>query len=388
MHRRVFVGLGASLKEVRAKYRQAMRDRANQELGLAAGGLLVIRGGNGRSADPRQGGAMLNAGPGAGRRSGRWTRIASALVPAVGTLLFGAALFVALFGPKGGPTGARSAIARPALVRIVSSDERPTDLDVDVSSVAIPTLAPSEPAPTSVEPPATAPVATSGPVVSQSTESNPLRMASAPPDAPAPSATLASEAAPLGAPQRPAEAGPKVGSKVVVGAQPRTPNLDRIAKLSRRLPVTVTVAKTRVPRARAEMLRQPQHPGASTIQQAPTEPHTIAAPASAQEPVNPMTHVFSARTGVLGPSAVDQTATKSGDWAIQFAEPKSEVEAEVAAARLNAKYAPALNGATIGVRKTQVNGEAIYALRVAGLSKAEAMALCVRVKGRDCSIIK
>ena len=215
-------------------------------------------------------------------------------------------------------------------------------------------------------------------------------MASAPPDAPAPSATLASEAAPLDAPQRPAEAAPKVEGKVVVSAQPRTQNLDRIAKLSRRLPVTVTVAKTTAtaPSARAEMPRQPQHPGASTIPQAPIEPHTIVAQAAAQEPVNPMTHVFSARTGVLGPSAVDQTATKSGDWAIQFAEPKSEVEAEVAAARLNAKYAPALNGATIGVRKTQVNGEIIYALRVAGLSTADAMALCVRVKGRDCSIIK
>ena len=333
---------------------------------------------------------MLNPGPGAGRRSGRWTRIASALVPAVGTVLFGAALFVALFGPKGGPTGARSAIARPALVRIVSPEERPTNLDVDASSVATPTLARSESAPTSAEPPARAPVATSGPVVSQSTESKPLRMASGPLDAPAPSATLASEAAPLDAPQWPAEAAPKVDSKVVVGAQPRTPNLDRIAKLSRRLAVTVTVAKTAAPapRARAEMLRQPQHPGASTIQQAPAVSHTIAAPASAQEPVNPTTHVFGAQTGVLGRSAVNQTATKSGDWAIQFAEPKSEVEAKVAAARLNAKYAPALNGATIDVRKTQVNGATIYALRVAGLSKADAMVLCVRVKGRDCSIIK
>jgi SPOR domain len=208
----------------------------------------------------------------------------------------------------------------------------------------------------------------------------------APPDAPAPAATLASEAAPLDAPQRPAEAAPKVEGKVVVGAQPRTPNFHRIAKLSRRL-VTVRVAKTAptAPSARAETPRQPQHPGASTIPQAPIEPHTIAAQAAAQEPV---THVFSARTGVLGPSAVGQTAIKSGDWAIQFAKPKSEVEAAVAAARLNAKYAPALNGATIGVRKTEVNGETIYALRVAGLSKADAIALCVRVKGRDCSIIK
>ena len=60
----------------------------------------------------------------------------------------------------------------------------------------------------------------------------------------------------------------------------------------------------------------------------------------------------------------------------------------MAAARLNAKYAPALNGAIIGVHKTQVNGETTYALRVAGLSKADATALCVRVKGRDCSIAK
>jgi SPOR domain len=356
-----------------------MRDLANQELGLVAVGALV-RGGDGRSADRRQGGAMLNAGPGAGRRSGRWTKIASALVPAVATLLFGTVLFVTVFGPKGGPTGARS--TRPPLVKVVSSEERPTD--VDASSALIPTLAPSEPAPTSVEP--AAQVATLRPAVSQSTESNPLRMASAPPDAPAPSATLASEAAPLDAPQRLAEAAPRVEGKVVVGAQPRTPNLHRIAKLSRRLTVAKTAATA--PSARAEMLRQPQHSGASTIPLAPIEPHTVAAPAAAQKPVNPMTHVFGGRTGVLGPSAVDQTATKSGDWAIQFAEPKSEVEAEAAAARLSAKYAPALNGAAIGVRKTQVNGETIYALRVAGLSKADAIALCVRVKGRDCSIIK
>ena len=56
--------------------------------------------------------------------------------------------------------------------------------------------------------------------------------------------------------------------------------------------------------------------------------------------------------------------------------------------RLNAKYAPALNGATIGVHKTLLNGETIYALRVAGLSKAEAAALCARVKGRDCFLAK
>ena len=137
------------------------------------------------------------------------------------------------------------------------------------------------------------------------------------------------------------------------------------------------------------MRRQPQRLETSMIPSAPAEPQRTAAPTAAQESVNPVTHAFGALAGVLGVApAVDQTGSKSGDWAIQFAAPKSEAEAEVAAARLNAKYTAALNGTTIGVHKTQVNGETIYALRVAGLSKADATALCVRVKGRDCSIAK
>jgi hypothetical protein len=138
--------------------------------------------------------------------------------------------------------------------------------------------------------------------------------------------------------------------------------------------------------AATEMRRQPRRPAASMIPSAPAAPQTTAASAAAQQPVHPVT-LFGALAGALGAPTVDQTASK-GDWAIQFAAPKSEAEAKVAAARLNAKYAPALNGATIGVHKTQMNGEPTYALRVAGLSKADATALCVRVKGRDCSIAK
>ena len=115
----------------------------------------------------------------------------------------------------------------------------------------------------------------------------------------------------------------------------------------------------------------------------------------AQQPVSPLSHAFSYVVSALGvpaasaPKPVDQTAAhKSGDWAIQFAAKKSEAEAKVNVARFNAKYAAALNGATIGVNKTVVNGETIYALRVTGLSKAEAAALCERLKGRDCFIAK
>jgi hypothetical protein len=334
-------------------------------------------------------------GPATGRRSGRWTRTA-ALAPAGAALLFGAALFVAVFGLKGGATGARSHITQPALVKIVGSEELPTAVHADASPAATLSSGPSKPsptdlaAPTSVGPPPTAPVppvvaveiADSGPRVSQSEPTM-----SAPPEATAaPAATQASVAAPPDAPQRPAESVPMVESKVVPGAQP---DLDRPTKLSRKTPVRWMVAKAAAtaPSAATEMRRQPQRPVASMIPSAPAAPQTTAASAAAQQPVHPVT-LFGALAGALGAPTVDQSASKSGDWAIQFAAPKSEAEAKVAAARLNAKYAPALNGATIDVHKTQVNGETTYALRVAGLSKADATALCVRVKGRDCSIAK
>ena len=103
-------------------------------------------------------------------------------------------------------------------------------------------------------------------------------------------------------------------SKIVVGAQPPA-KVVWPAKLSRRPAGVTKIAAATAPSARVEMHPQPQRPGASTIPRA-TEPHTTAAPAAAQQPVNPMTHVFGARSGVLEASLVDQTASKSGDWAI------------------------------------------------------------------------
>jgi hypothetical protein len=112
-----------------------------------------------------------------------------------------------------------------------------------------------------------------------------------------------------------------------------------------------------------------------------------APPAPAQQPINPLSQAFGHIVGAQGPA--NQTAThKSGDWGMQFAAEKSEAEAKIKVARLNAKYAAALNGATIGVQKTLVNGDAIYAVRVTGLSKADAAALCDRLNGRDCFIVK
>ena len=79
-----------------------------------------------------------------------------------------------------------------------------------------------------------------------------------------------------------------------------------------------------------------------------------------------------------------------GGWSVQLAAPKSEAEAKSEVARLTSKYSAELNGSPIGVHKAEVNGETIYRLRVSGLTKADAAAMCARLKGEggQCFIVK
>ena len=83
-------------------------------------------------------------------------------------------------------------------------------------------------------------------------------------------------------------------------------------------------------------------------------------------------------------------ATTSGGWSVQLAAPKSEAEAKSTATKLTSKYSAELNGSAIGVHKAEVNGETIYRLRVSGLTKADAAAMCARLKGEggQCFIAK
>ncbi len=180
------------------------------------------------------------------------------------------------------------------------------------------------------------------------------------------------------APQGPAKTAPKGASEAAGVARPSTHKLDLPTKLSRKPSARIVVAKTETAALGPEAEKAPEVP-----------------PAPSQQPVNPLSHASSYIVGAprvpaaSAPQPVDRTAAyKSGDWAIQLGAQKSEAEAEVKAARLNTKYPAALNGATIGINKTLVNGEIIYALRVAGLSKADASALCVRLSGHDCLTAK
>jgi hypothetical protein len=197
----------------------------------------------------------------------------------------------------------------------------------------------------------------------------------------------------------PAKPAPKAASETAGVAQPLTPNLDLPAKPSGKSSARVVVARTD-PTAPSVAMETPSRPvqlgtpvksekAARVSPKAPqaTEPQAglPASHAFAQQSVNPLAralaHVFGELVGAMGVPA---------GWAVQLAAPKSETEANSDVARLNAKYASVLNGAAIGVHKAQVNGATVYRLRVVGLSKADAAALCGRVKGGggDCFIAK
>ena len=126
--------------------------------------------------------------------------------------------------------------------------------------------------------------------------------------------------------------------------------------------------------------------------QTPGEPTQDGAPAKPEKAAKKPKQVVDASetTGAIAPPVDATAATTSGGWSVQLAAPRSEAEAKSTAAKLNSKYSAELNGSPIGVHKAEVKGETIYRLRVSGLTKADAAALCARLKGEggQCFIAK
>ena len=129
--------------------------------------------------------------------------------------------------------------------------------------------------------------------------------------------------------------------------------------------------------------------------QTPGEPTQNGAPAklekAAKKPKAGQVADATETTGAIAQPPVDATAaTSSGGWSVQLAAPKSEAEAQSELTRLNSNYLSELNGSSIGVHKAMVKGATIYRLRVVGLTKADAAALCARLKGEGgtCFIAK
>jgi hypothetical protein len=292
---------------------------------------------------------------------------------------------------------------KPGPVKVVNSEEQPVDLNAQASAnnppppsagatdatalaatINTPLVAPAPGGPPNgVTPdfPDPKPVRT----ISLRPDGTPIAMAS-PPDQPASGANAAP--APAEQPSKPAEApsasaptspAPKTTSEATGVAQPSTPKIELPTKLSPKSSARVAVGKTdtTAPEATA------QTPGGPTQDGAPAKPEKAA-----KKPKQVVD--ASETTGAIAPPVDATAATTSGGWSVQLAAPKSEAEAKSTAAKLNSKYSAELNGSPIGVHKAEVKGETIYRLRVSGLTKADAAALCARLKGEggQCFIAK
>ena len=262
-----------------------------------------------------------------------------------------------------------------AHVKLVASEEQPVDLTTLASAPA------DASGGTAVKGTVDTPVvvttrAPPPPPPSQFPDPKPVRTVSLRPDGtPIPSPALASADASqaaassaVEAPKPPVKPAPK--ATTAAAAQPSTPRLDLPTKLSGKSSGRVAVAKTdtTAPSSIAEAANEP-------LQLGPTQkPEKAAKPSKSQ--------VASAEATPSAPLTADAAAaTKSTGWSVQLAAPGSEAEATSEMTRLNAKYASVLNGSSIGVHKAVIKGETIYRLRVVGLSKADAAALCARLKG-------
>jgi hypothetical protein len=296
---------------------------------------------------------------------------------------------------------------KPAPVKVVNSEEQPVDLNAQASVNNPPAAAPGNPSAGAADATALAatlntplvsaqPAAPPKGMTSEFPEPKPVRTISLRPDGtpigalspleqPASNANLAP--APAEQPSKPAAApiapAPKTTSDATGVAQPSTPKLELPTKLSPpKSSARVVVGKTDT--------TAPQ--GAA---QTPGEPAQNAAPGkpdkAAKKPKAGQVADATETTGSIAQPPIDATAaTTSGGWSVQLAAPKSEAEAQSVMTKLNSKYGAELNGSAIGVHKAQVNGETIYRLRVSGLTKADAAAMCAKLKGEggQCFIAK
>jgi hypothetical protein len=385
--------------------------------------------------DARHSDSASAADPGEERRPMRWKLAVSALA------LAGVAMIGAVFALRGGVPGLKKDApfiaaaqgptkvappsdqtvttssdagatllhdnGKPASVKVVNSEEQPVDLNAQAAAnnpaASAAQGGATDPALTAIiNTPLTPPQAAAPPkgMTSEFPDPKPVRTISLRPDGtpigmisspdqpagnanatPAPVEQTSKPAVAPSAPQ-PASPAPKTTSDAAGAAQPSTPKIELPTKLSPpKSAARVAVGKTdtTAPDGTAQI------PPGEAQNGAPAKPEKAA-----KKPKPGQVADATETTGAIAPPVDTTAATTSGGWSVQLAAPKSESEAKSTATRLNSKYGPELNGSQIGVHKAEVNGETIYRLRVSGLTKADAAALCARLKGEggQCFIAK
>ena len=301
--------------------------------------------------------------------------------------------------------------AKPGPVKVVNSEEQPVDLNAQTSAGNPPAADQAKPPSgatdaaalaATINTPLVPPAGAAPPqgMTSEFPSPKPVRTISLRPDgtpiavAPAldqPARDAPPAAAPAAAaPSKPAEApmksAPKTASDATGVAQPSTPKIELPTKLSPpKSAARVVVGKTDTTAPEATAQTPPNEP---TQNSAPAKPEKTT---TAKKPKAGQVADATETTGSIAQPPVDATAaTTSGGWSVQLGAPKSEAEANSQLTRLNSKYGAELNGSPVGVHKAVVKGETIYRLRVVGLTKADAAALCARLKGEggECFIAK
>jgi hypothetical protein len=164
-------------------------------------------------------------------------------------------------------------------------------------------------------------------------------------------------------------------------AQPATPKLDLPPKPSAKSTARVPIAKIDTTVAS----------GASQSPEAPEPTALQFVPGLLEKAVKAVSGQPNAQVAAADPAAPAATAG-GGSYAVQLAAPGTEQEAQSASTRLQAKFATELGGLQPSIRQADLNGRAIYRVRVGSLSKADAVALCQKLKasggGAACFVAK
>lgn len=132
----------------------------------------------------------------------------------------------------------------------------------------------------------------------------------------------------------------------------------------------------------------------ATTSTTPAKPKPDAPASAGTSPVAAATPKPPKPTQIASAPADDGSAIPapagSGGWAAQLAAPISEQEARETSSRLEKRFAEELGGLKPVIRKADVNGRTVYRVRVTGLAKDDATALCSKLQsaGGQCFVAK
>ncbi len=269
--------------------------------------------------------------------------------------------------------------ATSAPVKVVSNDEQPVDLHAQAPgpspATATPTPTNSSPVAPSADTPIVAPGEATATVAPLFPDAKPVKTVSVRPDG----TLISSDSAPASSSPGPSA---KTETRVAdnsnsdsppsdAAPQPATPQVDLPTKLSPKASARVATTDTTAPADATQTTPKP--------------------PAAARRATR------SERARAAGEQVADAAASDApsekpagGGWVVQLSAPRTEADARSEVTRLKNKYADTLGGADIGIHKAEIKGETIYRVRASGYAKAEAAALCAKLKaaGGDCFITR